>query len=119
MKRNRRDMPTRDENWSAYLSLFGWHPPRPAATFDGEDLYPDDAAKAAALLHSLVTGHPFADGNKRTGAVAAELFLAINGWTLVESEEALYSVVLRVARGELASEALAIWIRQRLTPAEE
>lgn len=92
---------------------------RPAATFDGEDLYPDDAAKAAALLHSLVTGHPFADGNKRTGAVAAELFLAINGWTLVESEEALYSVVLRVARGELASEALAIWIRQRLTPAEE
>lgn len=92
---------------------------RPAATFDGEDLYADDAAKAAALMHSLVTGHPFTDGNKRTGAVAAELFLAINGWTLVESEEALYSVVLRVARGELACEALAIWFRQRLIPAEE
>lgn len=52
---------------------------RPAATFDGEDLYPDDAAKAAALLHSLVTGHPFVDGNKRVGALAAELFLAVNG----------------------------------------
>ena len=31
-------------------------------TFDGEDLYPDLAAKAAALMHSLVLNHPFVDG---------------------------------------------------------
>jgi len=87
---------------------------RPAATFDGEDLYPDEAAKAAALLHSLVTNHPFVDGNKRVGILAAELFLAVNGWALAAGEDELHAVVLATARGELAAEALAIWLRQRL-----
>lgn len=51
---------------------------RPAATFAGEDLYDDLAAKAAALMHSLVLNHPFVDGNKRVGVAAAELFLSCN-----------------------------------------
>src|SRR5262249_40188094 len=38
---------------------------RPAMTFGGEDLYPDMAAKAAALMHSLVLNDPSLDGNKR------------------------------------------------------
>ena len=52
---------------------------RPQTTFGGEDLYPDLAAKAAALLHSLVLNHAFVDGNKRVGAHAAVLFLLANG----------------------------------------
>jgi len=87
---------------------------RPQMTFGGEDLYPDLAAKAGALLHSLVANHPFLDGNKRTGAAASELFLAANGLDLAASDEELEELVLAVARGELAAEALAIWIRQRL-----
>jgi len=51
---------------------------RPQATFDGEDLYPDLFTKAAALMHALIQNHPFVDGNKRTGTVAAGLFLEIN-----------------------------------------
>ncbi len=38
---------------------------RPFATFAGQDLYPDAASKAAALLESVVKNHPFVDGNKR------------------------------------------------------
>ena len=40
---------------------------QPRARFDGKDLYPDIAEKAAALAFSLVKNHPFVDGNKRTG----------------------------------------------------
>jgi death-on-curing protein len=87
-------------------------------TFGGEDLYPDLAAKAAALWHSLVANHPFVDGNKRVGAMAAELFLAANRVELIASDQDLIEATLAVARGEASAEALAIWIRQR-TPEGE
>jgi len=89
---------------------------RPQATFGGEDLYEDVAAKAAALAHSVIQNHPFLDGNKRVGAMALEVFLLVNGHALRASDEDLEDVVLAVARDGLAAEALAIWIRQRLRP---
>jgi death-on-curing protein len=87
-------------------------------TFGGEDLYPDIAAKAAALMHSLVMNHPFVDGNERVGAHAAPLFLALNGGLLAITPEQLEEVTLSVARGELDAESLAIWFRQRLERSE-
>lgn len=87
---------------------------RPHATFDGEDLCRDLADKAAALLHSLVQNHPFIDGNNRVGAMAMELFVLANDHELRASDDELETLVLAVARGDLAAEALAIWIRQRL-----
>lgn len=91
---------------------------RPGMTFDGEDLYPDLAAKVAALMHSLVVNHAFVDGNKRVGAAAAELVVEVNGYRLLSSDSDLENVTLSVARGELSAEALAIWFRQRLEPVE-
>jgi death-on-curing protein len=86
---------------------------RPQTTFGGEDLYPDLAAKAAALLHSLVLNHSFVDGNTRVGALAAVLFLLVNGTELIAAPAALADVTLATARGEMSAEALAIWFRQR------
>jgi len=86
---------------------------RPFATFDAEDLYPDVPAKAAALLHSLVSNHPFVDGNKRTGALAAELLLDVNGVDLVASDADFEKVVMSFASGTLGIEQLVIWFRQR------
>ena len=91
---------------------------RPQTTFGGDDLYPDLAAKAAALMHPLVQNHPFVDGNKRVGAMAAELFLLVNGQELEAGDDQLAETAFAVARGELAAEALAIWIRQRLVALE-
>lgn len=91
---------------------------RPQATFGGDDLYPDPAAKAAALLHSLIANHPFVDGNKRTAAMSAELFLLFNGFELLSDEDDFEAIVMAAARGELAAEELAIWIRQRLQQIE-
>ena len=85
---------------------------RPQMTFGGEDLYPDLPAKAAALMHSLVANHPFVDGNKRTGAAAAELFLGLNGVDSLATDEELIAVTLTAARGEVEAEALSIWFRQ-------
>jgi len=86
---------------------------RPQMTFEGEDLYPDIAAKAAALMHSLVMNHPFVDGNKRVGAHASILFLLANDAEPTFAVAELVEITLAVARGEVNAEALAIWLRQR------
>jgi death-on-curing protein len=91
---------------------------RPAMTFGGEDLYADLAAKAAALMHSLVLNHPFVDGNKRIGVAAAEFFVDRNGFVLAASDEELVRMALSVAEGAVEAEALAIWLRQRLRAAD-
>jgi death-on-curing protein len=87
---------------------------RPAATFGGEDLYPDLAAKAGALMHSLLLNPPFVDGNKRVGAAAAELFLRVNGWELDAGDEELEEMTISMATRDVEAEALAIWFRQRI-----
>lgn len=86
---------------------------RPRMTFGGEDLYPDAAAKAAALMHPLVMNHPLVDGNKRVAAMAAELFLAANAVQLTAGDEELVEMTLTAAQGRLDAEAIAIWFRQR------
>lgn len=91
---------------------------RPAMTFGGEDLFPDIAAKAAALMHSLVMNHPFVEGNKRVGISVAELFLELNGVRLGAQDKDLEELILSVARAELDAESLAIWFRQRLERSE-
>ena len=91
---------------------------RPQATFGGEDLYPDVASKAGALMHSLVMNHPFVDGNKRVGAHAGIAFLLANDLEPVFSPAELAGITLAVARGEVSAEALAIWLRQRTRPRE-
>lgn len=86
---------------------------RPQMTFGGEDLYPEIADKAAALMHSLVMNHPFVDGNKRVGAHACILFLLANDVEPLFSPDELAEITLSAARGEVNAEALAIWLRQR------
>lgn len=44
-------------------------------TFGGKDLYPSVEEKAAHLLYFMVKSHPFADGNKRSGAFSFVWFL--------------------------------------------
>ena len=72
---------------------------QPRATFDGADLYPSLAEKAAALGHSLVSNHPFLDGNKRVGHAALETFLVINSSelaaTLDEGERLFLALAAR------------------------
>ncbi|NIN69632.1 MAG: type II toxin-antitoxin system death-on-curing family toxin [Anaerolineae bacterium] len=92
---------------------------RPQATFEGEELHTDVFSKAAALMESLVGSHPFVDGNKRTGVVAAAIFLIRNGWTLEVSNPELEDLALRVAGGELGVAETAQWLRQHSRRGQE
>ncbi|HEY8480794.1 MAG TPA: type II toxin-antitoxin system death-on-curing family toxin [Spirillospora sp.] len=71
---------------------------RPATVaFDAEP-YPTLPEKAAALLHSLATSHPFTDGNKRVGFAATDVFLKLNGARFdPAAEDELFTAVLDVA----------------------
>jgi death-on-curing protein len=92
---------------SMLLSAIG----RPQASFDNQDLYPDLYNQAAALLDSLIRNHPFIDGNKRTGIVAAGLFLQMNGYRLTASDSELEIFTLEVALGQANIEKIAAWFR--------
>lgn len=84
----------------------------PQASLGGEYLHTDLFEMAAAYLFHIVQNHPFVDGNKRVGAVAALIFLALNGVNVTVTNEALVRTVLAVAQGKLAKAAVAEFLRK-------
>ena len=74
----------------------------------------DLAALAAAYAFGVARNHAFVDGNKRTAWLLARLFLQLNGCRLVFDKAAAIAVVIDLAAGNLAEEALADWFRERL-----
>ncbi len=89
---------------------------RPYATFGGVDLFPGPEDKAAALLHGIVTGHPFVDGNKRTGYALARLLLQDAGLDIRASQAEKYDLVIRVATGALDAEGVRNWLHGHVVP---
>jgi death on curing protein len=71
---------------------------------------------AAALCHGLVRDHPFIDGNKRVGFVAAYAFLALNGAELEAEEDEVVSTIEGVAAGSESEADLAKWIDAHSQP---
>jgi death-on-curing protein len=82
----------------------------PFQSFDGEDVYPSLQQKAARLCFGLVKNHPFIDGNKRIGAHAMLVFLALNGIELEYTQDELSSVILSLAAGEIGQPELLRWV---------
>jgi len=71
---------------------------QPRASFGGQFLHEDLFAMAGAYLFHLVQNHPFVDGNKRVGTVAADVFLQLNGIEIPAAvEERLVEMTLAVA----------------------
>jgi death-on-curing protein len=101
---------------------------RPFATFSGQDLYPTDFDKAAALFHSLIKNHPFMDGTKRTAFTTALYFLEQTGHAIphelpltevVEFCVAVAEENMRLSAGEpIRSRSIAdiaAWFRELLS----
>lgn len=84
----------------------------PSTTFDGKFLHMDIYEMAAAYLFHLVKNHPFIDGNKRVGVVAALVFLALNGYEFDAPEDELAETAVAVAMGKLDKANLAVFIRR-------
>lgn len=72
---------------------------------------------AAAYCSGIVRNHPFVDGNKRTGLLAARAFLFLNGYTLSpESEAETVRMIEDVATGDVDEDALAAWMERSSQP---
>ena len=84
---------------------------QPQMGFGGQDLYPTLAEKAAALSFSLISNHPFVDGNKRIGFAAAIAFLLAHGNDISAPIDDAEQTVLRLAAGELSRAEWAIWVQ--------
>ena len=67
---------------------------------------------AAAYAFGIVKNHPFVDGNKRAGFVAAYTFLGINGFdfTAPEAEAVLFTRGL--AAGDITIEQYTLWLQK-------
>ena len=89
---------------------------RPFATFGGVDLFPTPIAKAAAIMHGIITGHPFMDGNKRTGYALARMLLQDAGLDFDATEDERYDTVILVATGKLDVEELQTWVEAHCVP---
>lgn len=87
---------------------------RPYQTFDGKDLYPDTVDKAAAIFESIVSNHPFVDGNKRTAYVLMRLILKRNQLDIEVDQDVKYDFVTTAAKGELKFDKIKAWIRNNL-----
>lgn len=76
----------------------------------------DAPALAAAYGFGIARNHPFIDGNKRTAFVCAELFLALNGYSLAADDANCVATMLALAGGDLAEPDFAAWLRRHATP---
>lgn len=72
-----------------------------------------------AVLYAagIIRNHHFADGNKRTGFVACELFLAANGISLGAPDEECIAITLALAAGEADEHVFAAWLRDNVEQA--
>ena len=77
---------------------------------------PDIFELAAAYLYGIVRNHPFSDGNKRTGFLAAFTFLLLNGFMVEASQVDIIAFVLAVAAGEIDEEGATRFLRDVSVP---
>jgi death on curing protein len=86
----------------------------PAAGVGGQFLHTDLCEMAAAYLFHIVQNHPFIDGNKRVGAVAAYVFLALNDMRSTADQATYADLVLSVACGKTPKSAVAEFFRSNI-----
>lgn len=84
----------------------------PRATYENNFLHDNIHGMAAAYLFHITQNHPFVDGNKRTGAVAAIVFLELNGFEMNAPEDEFEKLVCQVASGRADKETIAEFLRQ-------
>ena len=97
---------------------------RPRTSLGRTEKYPSLQQKAAALLHSLITSHPFHNGNKRTALVATIAFLERNGRRFGAQDDELFDFTIAVASksgayadpSDEAVEKIAAWLNAHLVP---
>lgn len=76
----------------------------------------DLIALGALCAAGIMRNHPFVDGNKRTGFLAAYAFLYVNGIEIVASEAEVIVQCLALAASEIGEAEFAAWLRENVQP---
>lgn len=73
---------------------------------------PDLFDLASSYAYGIVKNHPFLDGNKRAGFMAAYTFLGANGVDFDAPETEVVLQTLGLAAGEVSEADYAKWLRK-------
>jgi len=87
---------------------------RPYQTFDQNELYPLTVDKAAAIFESIISNHPFVDGNKRTAYVLMRLILLENNLDIHAEQDERYEFVISAAKGEIKFDKIREWLTNHM-----
>jgi len=84
----------------------------------GVDNYPTLAEKAAILAWTIIDGHVFYDGNKRTGMSTLDILIRQNGYRLDASNDEFVEIALRIANKnpeqDYTFDEFTEWVRDKL-----
>ena len=84
----------------------------PFQTFMGNDLYPSIYDKAAQLCYGIANNHPFTDGNKRTALHSMYVYLIINGFDIMATQQDAENMIIDVAAGNMTNTELGQWLQK-------
>ena len=87
---------------------------RPQTSLFGEDAYPTLELKAAVMVESIILNHPMVDGNKRTSWFALNVFVELNDYEILATQDEVFDFVLDFANKRLDAEGSAAWIKTHL-----
>jgi len=76
----------------------------------GKILYSHTLQKAAVLMHSIISFHPFVDGNKRTALLTTDFYLSWNGYDFIIPNDADVFTI-SVAKGEKSLNDILEWLK--------
>jgi len=88
---------------------------RPYTSAFGEEIYPTKVSKLAAFLHGMITQHPLADVNKRTGFSSTEWILNQDGQELkVDYDEARPFLARVATEKDIPVSVVTEWLKENI-----
>ena len=90
----------------------------PFQTFMGNDLYPSIYDKAAQLCYGIANNHPFTDGNKRTALHSMYVYLIVNGYDIIATQQEVENLIINIAAGRMHTTELSKWLQENTVEIE-
>ena len=95
-----------------YPDLLPYAVDKPFLVLFGKEQYPGAYLKAAVMMETINRGHPFTDGNKRTGYLAGITLLELlTGHTVEATDQEIVDISLAVESGTASTQELAGWMK--------
>ncbi|MGR3318437.1 MAG: type II toxin-antitoxin system death-on-curing family toxin [Candidatus Anammoxibacter sp.] len=70
---------------------------------------------AAIYAYHIAENQAFIDGNKRTAFASSVVFLKLNGYRLMASNDDVYNVFINLANKKMDKDGLVLWYKGKTT----